>query len=625
MVDEVSAWEGFAQPTERKAEGPAPVDRRRPVEERALSEALILAGLSGDRAKRAVRHDELALLEENLAAELRRAEKGSAEDILAKLGAINTDAARIAGLIDDVNDKVATEVARLDGYDADLTISFEKQIGSVRATLEQSYYTIAEADQAIAAVQTNLDTEIAGVNATLSTTYYTRAATDAAISLATTNLQAAMEAPGGSIGSLQADLTNNYYTEAQTDAAISAATLTLQTELESPTGSIGLIEADLTNNYYTRSAADSAIAAATSTLQSSMEGPSGSIGLLTANLDTNYYTITEADTAIATATTNLQSALEGPSGSIGQIQADLTQNYVTNSDLASSNASFETSLVATYITPLQNSLSSTDASVASNASSIASQSAALANLNSELVTTNNALNAVTATANQALSTSSTNDTAIASLESELNVDVNGNIAGINNFGNVMANFRSETQAEQVLKVFSSGSSAEIRLTAISDDVSSSSAIEFNADNVIINGSIITPNLSDGSVVPRDFTFDAGSVFINTDLPTDLMSPSQYTVVDTGIYNVPVLLTFQFYYTRNTETDVHLYRLIRDGIVMFAKRLPAGFTSGLVTESFVDRTPGTGAKQYYLQGYRDTNTNNGCTWQEITLLGVAYLR
>jgi hypothetical protein len=183
----------------------------------------------------------------------------------------------------------------------------------VDARLNNDFYTIAEADQAITSAVTTLQstllTEIAATNATLTDDYLTTTQTDAAISSATTTLKAQLEAPTGSIGLINASLINDYYTATQTDSAITSATTTLKSQLEDPTGSIGLINASLTTDYFTAAQTNAAITSATTTLKSQLEDPTGSIGLINANLANNYYTITSTNSAIAAESTTLKALL----------------------------------------------------------------------------------------------------------------------------------------------------------------------------------------------------------------------------------------------------------------------------------------------------------------------------
>jgi len=183
----------------------------------------------------------------------------------------------------------------------------------VDARLNNDFYTIAEADQAITSAVTTLQstllTEIAATNATLTNDYLTTTQTNAAISSATTALKTQLEGPTGSIGLINASLTNDYYTATQTDSAISSATQALKSSLESPTGSIGLINASLTTDYFTAAQTNAAITSATTTLKSQLEGPTGSIGLINANLANNYYTITSTNSAIAAESTTLKALL----------------------------------------------------------------------------------------------------------------------------------------------------------------------------------------------------------------------------------------------------------------------------------------------------------------------------
>ena len=199
MVDKTEPWFGGGeQPTQQPAEPPVPVDRRRPQEEQALNAALVLAGLRGAKREHAVRFADLERLEENVLKRITPAARIEASrianQIAAQQAAINAESQALVQRFTDIQTELLGEVARLDEYDAQLSISFTQQIGNVTANLEQNYYTIAEADTAIAAVQTNLDSSVGDINANLSANYYTRAGTDSAIATQITSLSTTIAA-----------------------------------------------------------------------------------------------------------------------------------------------------------------------------------------------------------------------------------------------------------------------------------------------------------------------------------------------------------------------------------------------------------------------------------------------
>lgn len=105
---------------------------------------------------------------------------------------------------------LANAVNGIDSDLDDLEQALRASINSVSATLTNSYYTIAQADQAIA-------------NATQS-------------------LRSSLESPSGSIGSLSARLTNDYMTSTQTGEAIAAARTRLGAEIEQITASLDDIQ-----------------------------------------------------------------------------------------------------------------------------------------------------------------------------------------------------------------------------------------------------------------------------------------------------------------------------------------------------------------------------------------------
>ena len=188
-------------------------------------------------------------------------------------------------------------------------IEINASLNNVKSTVEESFYTRAEANEAIAAAATTLQTEIEeslgiAISSDLENTFYTKATADEAIALADLALKAAIEDPlGNSIG---ATLNNDYYTSADADNAIAAAGTALVTAIEDPLGnSIG---ATLNNDYYTKTTTNEALSAFGVLLKSDIENPEGeSLG---AELQLNYYTKSNTDRVVALSIEKLNSTFD---------------------------------------------------------------------------------------------------------------------------------------------------------------------------------------------------------------------------------------------------------------------------------------------------------------------------
>jgi hypothetical protein len=185
MVETTDPWFGEAQPTQQPVEQAAPVERRRPQEEKALNAALVLAGLRGAKEQHAVRFRDLERLEEGILSRFTPAVRAQAtkiaDQIAAQQAAINAESKQLVTRLEGVGKELLAEVAKLGDAEADLTVKFNKALGDVQADLEENYYTITDADEAIAAKTLNLTTQINTVSAHLSNNYYTKAAADQAI------------------------------------------------------------------------------------------------------------------------------------------------------------------------------------------------------------------------------------------------------------------------------------------------------------------------------------------------------------------------------------------------------------------------------------------------------------
>lgn len=241
-MKEINPWAGVTMPADAPKPAGPDIQRRDPVDQRLLETTEVLAGTRGDPNDYAVRRKELAVLVNNLTAQLRANSEAYIAAAVQKLeerfAAMDTEAKALVDIqnaaFDDAAKRSAEiddEIARLDQYDAQLSITFTEQIGAVTATLEQNYYTIAETDLAISATTTDLSAAIGDVAANLANNYYTRAATDSALAAVQTSLSA-------QIGAVDANLQTYYYTIAETDQAIASQTSTLSSQINGLTTSV---------------------------------------------------------------------------------------------------------------------------------------------------------------------------------------------------------------------------------------------------------------------------------------------------------------------------------------------------------------------------------------------------
>lgn len=177
-----------------------------------------------------------------------------------------------------------------------------------------------------------------------------------------------------------------------------------------------------------------------------------------ANLSNNYYTKAAADSATAAQITSFQSQLEGPTGSVGLIQADLTNNYYT-----------QVGTDAAIAAELQNFEATWGAGIEADITSIKNLTV-------------------------------TNASAFGVLMDELNVSAGGIVAGISNFGTVMADMYDNAQAAYVFRAKAGGSSADFEMVAWDDSTGGGSVIKLNAEYILLEGSVAAKQLAVG-----DFT------------------------------------------------------------------------------------------------------------------------
>jgi len=189
-----------------------------------------------------------------------------------------------------------------------------------------------------------------------------------------------------------------------------------------------------------------------------------------ATIITDYITIAASDAALASATTTLQASIDGLDGEIDAISSDLTVNYVTNTSLDNSLASASTVLNSRF-------------TVVQDAADAAQGTA----------------NVASANASSALTTATNADGAIATLNTSLNSNFGGTGGSVTTFASTMTDLNNDVKSGYWLKATAGTSSAQLQLYSDGDI----STINLDADNVLINGTVVTGLLeNNAATVPE---------------------------------------------------------------------------------------------------------------------------
>lgn len=212
------------------------------------------------------------------------------------------------------------------------------------AKLEQEYYTIEDADLAIANAITNFESVVIREDfatiAQLEQNHYTKSDTDSAIAADIQAFRATYIDPNFVTDS---QLTQNYYTKSDADSAISAGIETFRAGYLAGNYKTA---AEINTAHYTKTDTDGAIASAISTLESETLTPNYATF---SYLSTNVYTKTQADAATAAKveefkaeivdssgkitnafTNKMSEVLAGPDGAIAQEVAEFGVTYGGN-------------------------------------------------------------------------------------------------------------------------------------------------------------------------------------------------------------------------------------------------------------------------------------------------------
>lgn len=297
---------------------------------------------------------------------------------------------------------------------------------------------------------------------------------------------------------VQAWAIEGFYTKTDADGAIAQKVLELRAQIEDPNGtSIG---ASLVQDYYTKVDADSAIAAADTSLKAQIEDPSGaSVGAL---LSTSYYTKSDTDGAISAQMTALRSEyLDADSA----IYSTLSTSHYTKAATDSA--------ISAQITTLKTQVESPTGT---------SVGAALEDL-------------------KQLKSSAINGTAFGSFRTSVLADVAGLQSSATAQGSAISTLEGNASAGYLIKAQAGQAVASIDLIAADGSGDTKSSIKFDADNLIVNGTIHGDHISVNSL--DAISANLGSIKVDTgnikNLAVDTLKIAGYAVATGKIANQAV--------------------------------------------------------------------------------------
>jgi len=237
------------------------------------------------------------------------------------------------------------------------------------------------------------------------------------------------------------------------------------------TNEVDGVYAHLDVTYRTLVDEDIAIAQAITDLKTTIEDPNG--GSIGATLNQNYYTQTESDAAISAQINVLKTQIEDPNGS--SIGALLLTDYRTTVDTDAAVATQLNVLKAQIEDPNGTSVGSTIATVSTVATNA-----------------NNTANSANSLANTANSTANT----AATLSTSINSNFGGQGASASSFAATMVDLNSTVQSSSVywLRATAGNSTAGLQLYSNG----STSTINLDADNILINGTVVTDLIQSGA-------------------------------------------------------------------------------------------------------------------------------
>lgn len=165
-MPDINPWEGVVMPGQNPAPGNAGPVRNTPLDNRAIRNMEILAGQAGDPLEHAVRFKDVQELEAKLLDIIQRNSSifsvALARRIESQFQAIDTESKGVA-------EQITASFQTLEGLVATFTQTFTDALDTTNTNITTNYYTIAQTDSAIAALETSVGSEINGLETSVST------------------------------------------------------------------------------------------------------------------------------------------------------------------------------------------------------------------------------------------------------------------------------------------------------------------------------------------------------------------------------------------------------------------------------------------------------------------------
>jgi len=165
-MPDINPWEGVAMPGQNPAPGNAGPVRNTPLDNRAIRNMEILSGQAGEPLDHAVRFRDIQELEAKLLDTIQRNSSifsvALARRIESQFQAIDTESKGVA-------QEITASFQTLEGLVATFSETFTDALDTTNANIATNYYTIAQTDSAIAALETSVTTELNGLETSVTT------------------------------------------------------------------------------------------------------------------------------------------------------------------------------------------------------------------------------------------------------------------------------------------------------------------------------------------------------------------------------------------------------------------------------------------------------------------------
>lgn len=516
-------------------------------------------------------------------------------------------------------------------------LAYEADENSTAKVSTETITRITE-DEALASridtVEATFTTEDAALSARITTEETARVNADSALATRTTTLETNVNHVSTGLSAAHARVTTEESARASADSALASRTTTLETNVNHATTGLSAAHSRVSTEETARADGDSALATRTTTLETNVNHATTGLSAAHSRVTTEETARANGDSALSTRTTTLESSVNHASTGLSAAHSRITTEesarasgdgaLTTRVDTVEATANAKNRTFWQTTAPTAQAVGdlwfdtddnnkpyrwngtswelAADARIAANTASITTEQTARADADTALASD---ISTVSTTVDGHTSTINTHATSINGLNARYGVslNVNGHVSGFsqNNSGTT-SDFIIAADKFQIVAPSGGAGQAPFTVTA--------GQVEING-NLIVNGTIVSSKLGDGSVSTGKVASDAiTKISYVEDSGVIAFASGNNTWMSQSVVKAEALsslkLTCQLGLTGPDAIDANIYLQVMDstGVTLIAEKLlqvqfdangttnypvsGSAFFSGLAAATYVTR-------------------------------------